>query len=807
MEIGRERRNRAWPVAQADGVDGDARWRPDDRRYRKRRSRREEYPGSYQPVESPVEGGEIGEAERRHREKRRRRRSRSRSPRRYERRSESRGRRRHRDEDPRWRRPEPRWSPERARREYLPPPEYRPYDDDRGVSSNSRGGDSNHHRHQEICRDFMNGRCARGDNCRFSHDPSTGLAVGEEDGVPLAEAAAAAAAAPGTKMRVPASSESDRMAQLFKEAGVTTIAEYNQRQKARGVGVARDERAVAPPPPVATQAEIDEILPILEPLPESYRQAILAIPGCHQHIDTRHIKTILRLNPKHAMAALHEFREAMEDIHSSIRNKGGYMMGVLRKYLPGEAASGVTYDGTVVGDLEKLLDNDRFADPWKQVDGDEASRRMAEQLDEEEDRREAEAAKLRKSPRLPSDMADVRRFIRKKVKEAIKTRPLFDALHAWDLVENRVAQDSRWDRPDTIESLGGSRQHVDGATNAALAFSTCVLPRDLPTLVHVLEKPPHATLYPDELTKAHHVVYRYDARTVLVHERGALAVPFVKPHDRATIVAWRAAPPALASRPGAWLRLRFSVTTALVPETDAYDRAAVPVHAWLLEPLDDDDDDTALPKTRCTTWGVEELPRDAPPWFHKAAVTMAARAAASFSTRLSKWLYRDADPELNDPFPSDLPQAWLDQALHDNDDPHARPDDDPDLLGSSVGKSTRMAAAADGKLVALIGDEDTVTGFLLAGVGHRTADKSNFLVVKSDTPASVIEHAFNDFTNRDDIGIVLINQHVANEIRHLLKNYNKTIPTVLEMPSKDTPYDPQQDYIMQRVSGLLNTDI
>ena len=50
--------------------------------------------------------------------------------------------------------------------------------------------------------------------------------------------------------------------------------------------------------------------------PESYRQAILAIPGCLGHIDTRHIKTILRLNPKHAMAALHEFREAMEDLHS-----------------------------------------------------------------------------------------------------------------------------------------------------------------------------------------------------------------------------------------------------------------------------------------------------------------------------------------------------------------------------------------------------------------------------------------------------------------------------------------------------------
>jgi V-type H+-transporting ATPase subunit F len=34
------------------------------------------------------------------------------------------------------------------------------------------------------------------------------------------------------------------------------------------------------------------------------------------------------------------------------------------------------------------------------------------------------------------------------------------------------------------------------------------------------------------------------------------------------------------------------------------------------------------------------------------------------------------------------------------------------------------------KLVGVIGDEDTVTGFILAGVGHRTAEGTNFLVVK-----------------------------------------------------------------------------
>jgi V-type H+-transporting ATPase subunit F len=100
--------------------------------------------------------------------------------------------------------------------------------------------------------------------------------------------------------------------------------------------------------------------------------------------------------------------------------------------------------------------------------------------------------------------------------------------------------------------------------------------------------------------------------------------------------------------------------------------------------------------------------------------------------------------------------------------------------------------------------QDTVTGFLLAGVGHRNARDSNFLVVKPETNKEAVEEAFKKFTSeRDDIGIVLINQHVANDIRHVLKNYTATIPTVLEIPSKEHPYDPEQDYIMQRVNMFL----
>mmetsp|Transcript_731 Transcript_731/g.881 ORF Transcript_731/g.881 Transcript_731/m.881 type:complete len:109 (-) Transcript_731:8-334(-) len=101
-----------------------------------------------------------------------------------------------------------------------------------------------------------------------------------------------------------------------------------------------------------------------------------------------------------------------------------------------------------------------------------------------------------------------------------------------------------------------------------------------------------------------------------------------------------------------------------------------------------------------------------------------------------------------------------------------------------------------GKLIGVMGDEDTVTGFLLAGVGQRGARGSNFMVVDSKTSVSDIENKFTELTERDDVAIVLINQHVANEIRHLVKQYKKLIPTVLEIPSKEHPYDPEKDEIM-----------
>ncbi|KAI5854329.1 V-type proton ATPase subunit F [Tricharina praecox] len=121
-----------------------------------------------------------------------------------------------------------------------------------------------------------------------------------------------------------------------------------------------------------------------------------------------------------------------------------------------------------------------------------------------------------------------------------------------------------------------------------------------------------------------------------------------------------------------------------------------------------------------------------------------------------------------------------------------------------------MAAAPssykDRQFLAVIGDEDSVTGLLLAGIGHVTPapnSSTNFLVVDAKTEVSEIEKAFEEFTTRKDVGILLINQHIAEKIRYRIDSFTAAFPAVLEIPSKDHPYDPEKDSVLRRVKRLF----
>lgn len=110
-------------------------------------------------------------------------------------------------------------------------------------------------------------------------------------------------------------------------------------------------------------------------------------------------------------------------------------------------------------------------------------------------------------------------------------------------------------------------------------------------------------------------------------------------------------------------------------------------------------------------------------------------------------------------------------------------------------------------LIAAIADEDTTTGLLLAGVGQitpETQEKNFYVFHEGKSTREEVTKAFDKFTeDRDDIAILLINQHIAELIRSHVDNFTSAFPAILEIPSKDHPYDPEKDSVLKRVRRLF----
>lgn len=83
--------------------------------------------------------------------------------------------------------------------------------------------------------------------------------------------------------------------------------------------------------------------------------------------------------------------------------------------------------------------------------------------------------------------------------------------------------------------------------------------------------------------------------------------------------------------------------------------------------------------------------------------------------------------------------------------------------------------------------------------------QSNFMVVDKNTSVGEIEDKFKSFVKRDDICFILINQNIAEKIRHIIDNHLDVMP-ILEIPSKDHPYDPTKDSILRRAKGLFSAE-
>jgi len=114
--------------------------------------------------------------------------------------------------------------------------------------------------------------------------------------------------------------------------------------------------------------------------------------------------------------------------------------------------------------------------------------------------------------------------------------------------------------------------------------------------------------------------------------------------------------------------------------------------------------------------------------------------------------------------------------------------------------------AQRGKLVAVIGDEDTVVGFMLGGIVETDISQGshNYFIADEKTAPSKIEEVFRAFVARKDIAIILINQPLAEKIRPAMKEHIASIPAILEIPDSRVPFDHSKDIILNRARGMFD---
>ena len=101
-------------------------------------------------------------------------------------------------------------------------------------------------------------------------------------------------------------------------------------------------------------------------------------------------------------------------------------------------------------------------------------------------------------------------------------------------------------------------------------------------------------------------------------------------------------------------------------------------------------------------------------------------------------------------------------------------------------------------LMAVIADEATVTGFLLTGMGEKK-NGYNFIIVDKEMTDQKLEEGFTKFLN-DSYGVIFMAQSAADRMRSLIVDHQNNeellVPTILEIPSKDAPYDPTKDSML-----------
>lgn len=123
-------------------------------------------------------------------------------------------------------------------------------------------------------------------------------------------------------------------------------------------------------------------------------------------------------------------------------------------------------------------------------------------------------------------------------------------------------------------------------------------------------------------------------------------------------------------------------------------------------------------------------------------------------------------------------------------------------FGSSLNDRTRIA---------VIGDEDTITGFKLTGINgagdavyKSPMGKVNYMhAVRGSTTDMEIAEVFRAMLGRKEVAMILITQTIADRIREEINKKREAIPVVLEMPGKERRYNPENDDVLNRLREIV----
>ena len=94
-------------------------------------------------------------------------------------------------------------------------------------------------------------------------------------------------------------------------------------------------------------------------------------------------------------------------------------------------------------------------------------------------------------------------------------------------------------------------------------------------------------------------------------------------------------------------------------------------------------------------------------------------------------------------------------------------------------------------------DKDTSVGLRLAGIAETIIPNEN------------LNHSWNNIAERDDIGIIIITESIAEKLGNILKEFRlrNNIPIIVEIPDKKGRKREHLDYISQLIKRAVGVEI